>query len=175
MQRTHCRDLTRARRKKKADVTIINNPTTVDDKIEELDAPHKCGDLVAPDSINTIKRSSTSSARHGDTTALIARDRGTGWIAAYPAKRTSVEELKLAVHAFKGSEAIKRWYSDGAPELHATCRNIGIRHDTSDPHRSETNGAIERCNRTVIQGARCLLFQSGMPCKYWKHAIKCLC
>ena len=120
VQRKHCRDLTRARRKKKADVTKINNPTTVDDEIEELDAPHKFGDLVTSDSIFTIKRSSTSSARHGDTTALVVRDRGTGWIAAYPAKRKSVEELKLAVNDFKGSEAIKRWYSDGAPELHAT-------------------------------------------------------
>ena len=175
VQRKHCRDLTRARRKKKADVTTINNPTTVDDEIEDLDAPQKFGDLVTSDSIFTIKRSSTSSARHGDTTALVVRDRGTGWVAAYPAKRKSVEELKLAVNDFKGPETIKRWYSDGAPELHATCREIGIRHDTSDPHRSETNGAIERCNRTVIEGARCLLFQSGMPYKYWKQAIKCFC
>ena len=68
---------------------------------------------------------------------------------------------------------IKRWYSDGAPELHAVCRQIGIRHDKSDPHRSETNGLIERTNRTIIEGARCLLFQSGLPYKYWTTAIKC--
>ena len=94
-------------------------------------------------------------------------------VAAYPANTESAGEIKSAVNDFKGSKTIKRWYSDGAPELHATCRELGIRHDTSDPHRSETNGAIERCNRTVIEGARCLLFQPGMPYKYWKHAIKC--
>ena len=33
VQRKHCRDLTEARRKKQADVTGINNPTTVDDEI----------------------------------------------------------------------------------------------------------------------------------------------
>ena len=120
-----------------------------------------------------IKRNSTSIARHGDTTALVARDKGTGWIAAYPSKRKSADDIKMAVNDFKGSETTKRWYSDGAPELHAACRDLGIRHDKSDPHRSETNGQIERTNRTVIEGARCLLFQPGMPCKYWKLAITC--
>jgi len=53
------------------------------------------------------------------------------------------------------------------------CRTLGIRHDTSNPHRSETNGLIERINRTVIEGARCLLYQSGLPHKYWPTAVKC--
>ena len=78
-----------------------------------------------------------------------------------------------AVNHFKWSETIKRWYSDGAPELHSVCRKLGIRHDTSDPHRSETDGLIERTNRTVSEGARCILFQSGMPYKYWNLAMKC--
>ena len=94
-------------------------------------------------------------------------------IATYPAKKKSAEDIKSAVNDLKGSETIRRWYSDGAPELHAVCRELGIRHDISDPHRSETNGAIERTNRTAIEGTRCILFQSGMPYKYWKMAIKC--
>ena len=78
-----------------------------------------------------------------------------------------------AVNNFKGATTIKRWYSDGAPGLHAVCRELGIRHDKSDPHRSETNGLIERTNRTIIEGARCLLYQSGMPYKHWTTATKC--
>ena len=85
----------------------------------------------------------------------------------------TAEDITMAVNDFKGSETIKRWYSDGVPELHATCRDLGIRHDTSDPHRSERNGVIERCNRTAPEGARCLLFQSGLPYKYWRDAIRC--
>jgi hypothetical protein len=142
-------------------------------EIDKSDAPTTFGDLVTSDSIFAIKRSSTSTARHGDTAALVVRDKATGWLAAYPSKRKSAEDVKAAVNDFKGSETIKRWYSDGAPELHAACRELGIRHDISDPHRSETNGQIERTNRTVIEGARCLLFQSGMPYKYWKLAITC--
>ena len=132
----------------------------------KVDAPNKFGDLVASDFVFAINRNSTSGVRRGGITALIDSDKGTGWIAAYPSKRKSAEDILAAVHNVKGSETIKGWYSDGAPELHAVCRTFGIRHDTSDPHRSVTNGAIERCNRTVIEGARCLPFQSGMPYKY---------
>ena len=128
---------------------------------------------MTSDSISAIKRSSTSAARHGDTAALVVRDKATGCIAAYPSKRKSATDIKAAVIDFKGSETIKRWYSDGAPELHVACRELGIRHDISDPHRSETNGQIERTNRTVIEGTGCLLFQSDMPYKYWKLAISC--
>jgi len=78
VQRKHCRDKNKERQKKKMDVVKINNPTTVDDEIEMDDAPKKFGDLVTSDSIFTIKRSSTSTARHGDTTSLVVRDRGTG-------------------------------------------------------------------------------------------------
>ena len=46
---TQALPLTRARRKTQADFTIINTPTTVDDEIGDLDAPHKFGDLVTPD------------------------------------------------------------------------------------------------------------------------------
>ena len=72
----------------------------------------------------------------------------------------------LAVDDFEGSAAIRPWYSDGAPKLHAVCGDLGIRHDMSNPHRSETNGQIERATRTVIEGVRCLLFPSGMPYTY---------
>ena len=103
----------------------------------------------------------------------MVKDKATDWIAAYPTRRKTAEDITEAVNDFKGADKIQRWYSDGAPELHAACRKLGIRHDKSDPHRSETNGLIERTNRTVIEGARCLLFQSGMPYKYWSLAMQC--
>ena len=138
-----------------------------------MDDPKAFGDLVTSDSVFAIKRNSTNPARVNETTTLVVRDKATNWIAAYPAKKKSAEDIMEAVNHFKGSETIKRWYSDGAPELHSVCRKLGIRHDVSNPHRSETNGLIERTNRTVIEGARCLLYQSGMPYKYWNTAVKC--
>jgi len=154
------------------DVLKTDKPFPSDEHFK-LDTPKDFGDLVTSDSVFAIKRNSTSPAKHGDTTSLVTRDKATGWVAAYPSKRKSSEDVMEAVNNFKGPQPIKRWYSDGAPELHAVCRKLGIRHDTSDPHRSETNGFTEQTNRTIIEGARCLLFQSGMPYKYWTTAIKC--
>lgn len=62
---------------------------------------------------------------------------------AYPARNKSAEEIKVAAQDLAGNDKVKLWYSDGAPELHAVCREMGIRHDKSDPRRSETNGVIE--------------------------------
>ena len=64
---------------------------------------------------------------------MVVRDKATGWIAAYPSKRKSAEDIWAAVNNFKDSETIRRWYPDGAPELHAVCRKLGVRHGMSDP------------------------------------------
>ena len=154
VQKKHCRDLEKGRKKKLVNVEKSDKDVEPEIDTTKVDTPKHFGDLVTSDSIFVIKRNSQSIARHGDTTALVVRDKATGWVGAYPSKRKSAEEVQEAVNTFKGSETIKRWCSDGAPELHAVCRNLGIRHDVSDPHRHETNGLIERTNRTIIEGAR---------------------
>ena len=86
--------------------------TAKDDGDVELpphDVPKVFGDLVTSDSIFAIKRSSTSTARFNDTTALVVRDKATGWVGAYPSKRKSAGDILEAVNTFKGSEMIKRW------------------------------------------------------------------
>ena len=134
VQRKQCRDQVKARERRRSSIIKLN--VTSSDEIEKPDAPRKFGDLITSDSIFTIKRSSTSAARHGDTNALVIRDRGTGWVMAYPSKKKTAEDMKGHVNDFIGSEKVHRWYSDGAPELHAVCRDLGIRHDVCDPHRS---------------------------------------
>ena len=76
---------------------------------------------------------------------------------------------------FTGGQKINRWYSDGADEIHAACVETGIRHDTAEPNRHESNGVIERMNRTVIEGTRTVLYQSGLPYKYWPEAMEYFC
>ena len=34
---------------------------------------------------------------------------------------------------------------------------------TFTPHRPESNGVVERFNQLIVDGARCLLLQSGLP------------
>ena len=70
---------------------------------------------------------------------------------------------------------MRHWYSDGAPELHSACRELGIVHDKSDSDRHESNGVIERTNRTIIEGTRCFLFRCGLPHKYWPLAMRAFC
>ena len=74
-----------------------------------------------------------------------------------------------------GGQPAKFVYSDGADEIHAACVELGIRHDVSEPNRHESNGVIERANRTVIEGTRTVLYQSGLPYKYWPEAMEYFC
>ena len=45
-------------------------------------------------------------------------------------------------------------------------------HLTSTPHRPESNGVVERFNQLIVDGARCLLLQSGLPGRYWHYACR---
>jgi hypothetical protein len=89
--------------------TLKTDKNFADEEIDnKSDAPKTFGELVTSDSMFAIKRNSTSTARHGDTTSLVVRDKGTGWIASYPSKRKSADDIQVAVNDFKGSETIKR-------------------------------------------------------------------
>ncbi len=171
MQRKHCRDKNNKKQKGKK-VIVLNMPDV--DKENAPEGPKRFGDLVTSDSIFVLKKK-TKKQHDGDTTALIIKDRGSGWLMGYPAASKAAEEMRVDVQDFVGGDQVKLWYSDGALELHAACRAEGIRRDQADPNRHETHGVIERANRTVIEGARTCLYQSGLQCKYWKFALQCFC
>ena len=109
VQREHCRDQTKARLRKKVEITKVDKPQLDNEIGGQVDPPEKLGDLVTSESIFAIQKSSTNTARHGDTIALVVHDRGTGWVAAYPAKKKAAEQIKGAVNDFLGSEKVKRW------------------------------------------------------------------
>ena len=66
-------------------------------------------------------------------------------------------------------------YTDNAGELVAALEELKWPHDTSTPHRSETNGVIERHVRIVSEGTACLLVQSGLEEAWWPQAMQCFC
>ena len=47
------------------------------------------------------------------------------------------------------------------------CRKFGIVHETTSPYSSQSNGVVERANRTVIEHVRVLLHDSGLPASMW--------
>ena len=47
----------------------------------------------------------------------------------------------------------------------------GIRHETSNGYTPQQNGLAERANRTIVEMARCLLFEGNMTKGFWAEAV----
>lgn len=65
---------------------------------------------------------------------------------------------------------------DGGKELNNRlmeeyCGQCGIEIEKVPPYSSASNGMAERANRTVIEGARTLLDESGLPHSFWGEAL----
>lgn len=50
-------------------------------------------------------------------------------------------------------------------------RKNGILHQTTTPYTPQQNGAAERMNRTLIEKAKCLLFDANLPRNFWAEAV----
>lgn len=49
-------------------------------------------------------------------------------------------------------------------------KNEGIVHQKTNPYTPQQNGLCERFNRTVVEKAKCLLFEANLPKKFWAEA-----
>lgn len=56
-------------------------------------------------------------------------------------------------------------------EFESFLNKEGIVHQKTNPHTPEQNGLCERLNRTVVERARCLLFDAKMEKKFWAEAV----
>ncbi|GAU33542.1 hypothetical protein TSUD_143350 [Trifolium subterraneum] len=71
---------------------------------------------------------------------------------------------------------IKKLRSDNgneytAGEFKVFCEQVGIQHQFTVPYTPQQNGVSERKNRTVMEMARCLLFEKGIPKTFWAEAV----
>ena len=66
-------------------------------------------------------------------------------------------------------------YSDNAPELIATMKKLGIRRNTSRQYVDRNKAVIEREIRTVSEGTRANLVQSGLLERCWPLASEHHC
>ena len=79
-------------------------------------------------------------------------------------------------HRFDDAQPkVRRCWTDSALEIAAAARIIPstrfLAHYRTIPCRPQANGRAERKTRIAIEGARCLLMQSGLPEKLWVLAI----
>ena len=83
------------------------------------------------------------------------------------AEKTTDRKLK-AIRTDNGKEFINR-------EFKAFCVSEGIVHQTTTPYTPEQNGVAERMNRTLIEKAKCMMFDASLVKKYWAEAVNTAC
>lgn len=57
-------------------------------------------------------------------------------------------------------------------DLKMFCRKNGIRVDYTIPFTPQQNGKAERMNRSLVGRGRAMIFDSGLPKKFWGEAIQ---
>ena len=78
-------------------------------------------------------------------------------------------------HFTSPGDKIGIFYSDNAPELVSAMKVLQWRHVISKDYISKTNAVAERLVRSVLEGTRVNLLQSGLHHQYWPHAARHWC
>ncbi|MBW0481735.1 hypothetical protein O181_021450 [Austropuccinia psidii MF-1] len=93
-------------------------------------------------------------------------------------KSESFEQFVIAKNYMENQQdkRIKKLTSDRGGEFlnekfKILAENCGFIHIFSPPETPEHNGYAERCNRTILEKARCLMGTANLPNQYWAEAI----
>lgn len=92
--------------------------------------------------------------------------------------KSDVLETFIEFKAFVETQTegkIKKFRTDNGGEYLSNdfdrfCKKHGIHHELSNPHTPEQNGVAERMNRTLVERAKCLLFDADLPKIFWAEA-----
>lgn len=74
------------------------------------------------------------------------------------------------------NQKIRKFRSDNGTEyingaMQQLFKRYGIQHQTSNVYTPQQNGVSERMNRTIIEKAKCLLFDANLSKSYWAEAV----
>lgn len=108
----------------------------------------------------------------GEQYALVCVDQYSGVIHTYPATNKSQSAVENALRHFC-RETRPIVASDRYPSILAAIHNLGMSSDPSPPNDPKHNPSAESAIKTVRQGTRSLLLQSGLGVKFWPRAMRC--
>lgn len=87
-----------------------------------------------------------------------------------------VQWIETTQHQF--NKKIRAIFKDGGTEflrIKPHCEKHGLRTDVSAPDTPEQNGISESSNKVILQRARSMLIDAGMPAIYWPWAVEHAC
>ena len=129
----------------------------------------KYGDHITVDHI--ITRDMLDHGYNDQKVALVVKDVYSQFRYVYPSDTKNSDQCHEDLLHFLGKDDdVGIIYSDNAPELGQAIKRLGVRHNTSREYVDENKSVIEREIRTILEGTRANLEQSGMPEKYWPLA-----
>ena len=83
-----------------------------------------------------------------------------------------------AFQRYLGPEFVRKCgyvYTDNSKEFEAAIKSLCYIHDTSTPHRPQTNGVAERAVKRAKEGTSAVLVQSGLSDDWWPEAMRTYC
>eukprot|EP00439_Symbiodinium_sp_Y106_P028636 s8279_g3.t1 len=99
-----------------------------------------------------------------ETVAHVVKDVYSKFRYVYPSKTKSGEQCYEDMLHFLGvDDEVKVIYSDNALEFDYAAKQLCARHNTSREYVDQNKAVIEREIRTILEGTRANLVQSGLP------------
>ena len=93
-------------------------------------------------------------------------------------KSEALEKFKewKALREKESGKQVKRFRTDGGGEYTSKkfaeyLKSEGILKETTTPYTPQSNGVVERANRTIMERVRCMLDDAGLSKKYWAFAV----
>lgn len=133
-------------------------------------------DIIHTDLCGPMRTESRGKARY----FITFTDDRSRWTMVYFLRNKSdalqiFKEFKIYVENQTGRK-IKQLQSDNGKEFcnkefDDFLKKEGIGRRLTTPHTPQQNGIAERKNRTLVEMARCMIMQSGLPHSFWAEAV----
>ena len=119
-------------------------------------------------------------SQHGKKYALVLVDDATRytWVLYLRKKSHAAQEIKdwFALVERQVGRRVRALRSDRGGEFldnqfRSWLKSKGVMHQLTCSYTPQQNGVVERTNQVIGEKVRCCLSESGLPKKYWQHAM----